>query len=62
MKNYPENTELVATTNSAITNLYVGEINPTGGRDTEEQIALIFGSKWSWKKIKNRLGIIKISK
>ncbi len=43
LEKYPEDTELCAETEEAITDLYIGITHPVGDRDTEEQIMLIFG-------------------
>jgi hypothetical protein len=43
LENYPDETELVADTENATTELYVGITNPVGDRDFEEQEILIFG-------------------
>ena len=40
---YPNDTELVADTKNAVTELYIGITNPVGSRDVEEQEILIFG-------------------
>lgn len=43
IKNYPDETKLVADTENAITELYIGITNPVGDRDVEEQEILMFG-------------------
>ena len=40
---YPNETELVADTKNAVTELYIGNKNPVGSRYVEEQEILIFG-------------------
>ncbi|UWX55757.1 hypothetical protein NYZ99_04865 [Maribacter litopenaei] len=43
LENYTNETEIVADTENATTELYVGITNPVGDRDVEEQEILIFG-------------------
>jgi hypothetical protein len=40
---YSDETELVAETSNAITDLFVGITYPVGDRETEEETLLIFG-------------------
>ncbi len=43
LEKYSDETELVAETENATTELYIGITNPIGDRDTEEIEILIFG-------------------
>ena len=43
LEKYPDDTELVADTESGVTELYIGITNPIGDRDVEEIELLIFG-------------------
>ena len=43
LEKYPDDTNLAAETEQAITDLYIGTTHPVGDRDIEEEILLIFG-------------------
>ena len=45
LEKYPNDTELIAETSNAMTELYIGTTHGIGGRDAEDETILVLGGR-----------------